>query len=145
MINEKLLNEFESNKELYMTQREYLLTNFAYDYVTTPRLDAGISIYPEEGYMSNGREVGPTFTFRANDNHTITLTIYEHRSSDILMVNGKVDAVEGELPYIENCEWDELACFEERDYKGASDLIIKIMANAYTIENDKDLFALARK
>lgn len=63
--------------------------------------------------FNNGREAGLTYTVASPNGDLRTFSVYEHRNRGTIIINGKTNAEEGELPYAKD---DKNAFFAESDF-----------------------------
>lgn len=92
-------------------------------------------------HFANGREDGLAYTVMTPDGGSRTFSVYEHRNSDSIIINGKANWKHGDLPYSADSKNQFFAEFAPDDKKQAADALVFFMKDAQRgdIDNDADL------
>lgn len=78
----------------------------------------------------NNRELGNVYTVKMPNGNTMSFSMYEHRNSDDIIINGKQDWDGEELPYASEYKHDYIASFRYNDRDGAADSLAKLLKEA---------------
>lgn len=92
-------------------------------------------------HFENGREHGLAYTVMTPDGSSRTFSVYEHRNSDSIIINGKTNWKHGELPFAADSKDQFFAEFAPENRKQAADALVFFMKDAQRgdIDSDKDL------
>lgn len=94
----------------------------------------------------NTREWGNAYTAIQPDGTSRTFSVYEHRNTDSIIINGRENWVGGEassLPYAGESKYDFFAEFPPGEYRQAADALSYFLKSAQKgdLESDQDLVA----
>lgn len=97
--------------------------------------------------FDNGRESGLAYTVMDMDGNSRTFSVYEHRNSDSIIINGKSNWNGTELPYATDSKNGFFAEFGPDDHKAVADSLSFYMKEAQSgeLHNDADLVATVQR
>ena len=78
----------------------------------------------------NGREWGNVYTVMTPDGNTMSFSVYEHRNSDSIIINGKNNWDGEELPYTADNKHQYFGEYSYRDYEQAADSLAMHLKDA---------------
>jgi len=98
-------------------------------------------------YFKNGRENGLVYTVREPNGNTRSFSVYEHRNSDSIIINGKTNWDGESLPYAEDSKNAFFAEFRFDDHEQVADALIFYLKNAQSgeLQDDEYLVSNAQK
>lgn len=138
---QRLFNMLHEDSPLY-NQQLYLATVFPVHELKSEMNRVGIdgvSVTPFE----NGREWGNVYTVMTPDGNTKSFSVYEHRNTDSIIINGRDNWDGEELPYSSESKQDFFAEFspDDRD-RAAQALTFYLMESQRgTLESSEELRA----
>lgn len=94
--------------------------------------------------LNNGREVGLAYTVITPNGDIRTFSVYEHRNTDSIIINGKTNWQPGELPYTADHKEAFFAELPPENRKEAADTLCYYMSQAQKGELEDDV-TLANK
>ena len=110
-------------------QQMYLYTVFPQKELNDKLEQYGIDDVMVSSFQ-NGREQGNVYTVYTPGNNTMSFSVYEHRNTDSIIINGKSNWDGKELPYTEdnkNAYFDE---YHHKDYSQAADSLAMYLKDA---------------
>ena len=78
----------------------------------------------------NGREWGNVYTVMTPDGNAMSFSVYEHRNSDSIIINGKNNWDGEELPYTTDSKYDYFGEYSYQDYEQAADSLAMHLKDA---------------
>lgn len=125
----------------------YLATAFPENELAAAIKENGVNSVSVSSFY-NSREWGNAYTVVDPEGNTRTFSVYEHRNTDSIVINGKKnwDPNEG-LPYAVDSKYEFFAEFHPDDKKAAADTLAFFMKNAEKGElpSDETLTKIAEK
>lgn len=95
----------------------------------------------------NGREYGNVYSVAMPDGDTMSFSVYEHRNSDSIIINGKRNWDKGsdELPYAADSKYQYFAEVECENYREAADMLCFFLKDAQngTLKDTEELIKQA--
>lgn len=125
------LDDYEATKMSLMdSEQEKLLSVFPNRELKQAMSTYGVNNVEVRSF-ANGREYGNVYTVMQPDGNTMSFSVYEHRNSDDIIINGtdNWDPDTGELPYAGG-KYDYFAEIPHREYNQAADYLCFFMKEA---------------
>lgn len=122
----------------------YLATAFPERELKDSLKNAGVENLSVSNF-ENGREFGLAYTVIDPEGNSRTFSVYEHRNSDSIIINGKTNWSRDEIPLAADSAHKFFAEFAPGDRKQAADALVFFMKEAQKgeLENDADLVSKA--
>lgn len=122
----------------------YLATAFPERELKDSLKNAGVENLSVSNF-ENGREFGLAYTVIDPEGNSRTFSVYEHRNSDSIIINGKTNWSRDEIPLAGDSAHKFFAEFAPGDRKQAADALVFFMKEAQKgeLESDADLISKA--
>lgn len=153
------LNEYENREKSYYLDEfdrikgEIIYTqgfNLAYMFPNKELKNAMDTYEIDNVYTDsfvNGREYGNVYSVAMPNGDTMSFSVYEHRNSDSIIINGKRNwgKNSGELPYAADSKYQYFAEVECENYREAADMLCFFLKDAHngTLKDTEELIRQA--
>lgn len=143
---ERIFNLLSKDNEDRYNAQVYLATVFPDNELKQAFERSNLSGVSVSNFV-NGREYGLVYTVLDPEGNTRSFSVYEHRNTDSIIINGKTNWNSEELPYSTDSSHGFFAEFSYNDQKAAADALTYYLKSSQngTLQNDQYLVDTADK